>query len=247
MGVGDDPRHRDAAQLLQRLQSRFQNGPVAPKLVDHHALDAAALVLLQQRHCAVELGEHAASVDVAHQQHRRVHQLGKAHIDDIVLLKVDLRRAACSLNDDHVILCCQTVVGLQHGGDIVPLAAEILHGLHITPHLSVDDDLTAYVGGGLEQDGVHAGIRLDPGGLCLHHLRPAHLAAVPGNEGVQRHVLALERRHAVAVLLQNAAESRRQQAFSRIGHGPLYHNIHCHSDFSLQNCRMAVINASFSP
>ena len=29
--------------------------------------------------------------------------------------------------------------------------------------------------------------------------------------------------------------------------GSLYHNIHCHCDFSLQNCRMAVINASFSP
>ena len=124
---------------------------------------------------------------------------------------------------------------------------EVLHGLHIAPHLSVDDDLTAHVGGGLEQDGIHAGVRLDPGGLCLHYLRPAHLAAVLGDEGVQRHVLALERCHAVAVLLQNAAESRRQQALSRIGHGPLNHNIHCHSDFSLQNCRMAVINASFSP
>ena len=104
MGVGDDPRHRDAAKLLQRFQPRLQNGPVAPEFVDHHALDAAALVLLQQRHRAVELGEHAAPVDVAHQQHRRVHQLGKAHIDDIILLEVDLRGAACPLNDDHVIL-----------------------------------------------------------------------------------------------------------------------------------------------
>ena len=104
VGVGDDPRHRDAAQLLQRLQSRLQNGPVAPEFVDHHALDAAALVLLQQCHRTVELGEHAAPVDVAYQQHRRVHQLGKAHIDDIILLEVDLRRAACPLNDDHVIL-----------------------------------------------------------------------------------------------------------------------------------------------
>ena len=42
----------------------------------------------------------------------------------------------------------------------------------------------------------------DPGGFCLHYLRPAHLAAVLGDEGVQRHVLALERCHAVAVLLQ---------------------------------------------
>ena len=33
---------------------------------------------------------------------------------------------------------------------VVPLAAEGLHGLHIAPHLSVDDDLTAHVGGGLE-------------------------------------------------------------------------------------------------
>ena len=104
MGVGDDPRHRDAAQLLQRLQPRFQNGPVAPELVDHHALDAAALILLQQRHCTIELGEYAAPVDVAYQQHRRVYQLGKPHVHNVILLEIDLRGAARPLDNDHVVL-----------------------------------------------------------------------------------------------------------------------------------------------
>ena len=104
MGVGNDPRHWDTAQLRQRFQTRLQNGPVAPELVDHHALDTAALVLLQQRHRAVELGEHAAPVDVAHQQHRRVHQLGKAHVHNVILLEIDLRGAARPLDNDHVVL-----------------------------------------------------------------------------------------------------------------------------------------------
>ena len=65
--------------------------------------NARALLLFQQRHRAVKLGEHAAPVDVAHQQHRRIHQLCQAHVDDVVRLEVDFRRAARALDDDDVV------------------------------------------------------------------------------------------------------------------------------------------------
>ena len=65
-------------------------------------LNAGPLLRLQQLHRAVKLGEHAAPVDIACQQDRGIHQLGQPHVDDVVRLQVDLRRAAGALDDDDV-------------------------------------------------------------------------------------------------------------------------------------------------
>ena len=54
------------------------------------------------------LGAEIVGVDGAE---GRVHQLGQAHIDDVISFQVDLGRAASSLNDDDVHLFGQTVVG----------------------------------------------------------------------------------------------------------------------------------------
>ena len=101
---------------------------------------------------------------------------------------------------------------------------EVGGGGHLAPHLAVHDDLTAHIAAGLEEDGVHPDIRLDAGCLGLHHLRPAHFQPIAGDEAVQRHVLALEGGHAVAVLRKNAAERRAQQAFARAAHRALDHD-----------------------
>ncbi len=50
--------------------------------------DARTFVGFQQRHRAVQLGEHAAPVDIARQQHRRIHQLGKPHVHDVVAFRL---------------------------------------------------------------------------------------------------------------------------------------------------------------
>ena len=228
MGIGHDPHHRHAAQLFQDLQPRGQNTAVTPEFIDDRALDPGFFILLQQGDGTVKLGEHAAPVDVAHQQHRRVHQLGQAHVDNVLLLQVDLGGTACPLDDDDVIVGGQAVVGLQNGGNIRPLAAVVFHGPHIALDNAVDDDLAAHIGGGLQQDGVHAHIGSDAGGLCLHHLGAAHLAPRRSDKGVEGHVLTFEGRHPPAVLFENTAQARRQQAFPGIGHGALDHDAFCH-------------------
>ena len=222
--VGHDAQHRQMSLLFQHGKAGAQDLDIAPEFVDDEPLDAGAFVRLQQRYGAVQLGKNAAPVDVARQKHRCVHEPGEAHVHDVVGLQVDLGGAAGPLDDDDVHILGQAVVGGEDVRDERFFHLEVGGGGHLAPHLAVHDDLTSHIAAGLEEDGVHPDIRLDAGCLGLHHLRPAHFKPVAGDEAVQRHVLALEGGHAVAVLCKNAAERRAQQAFARAAHRALDHD-----------------------
>ena len=103
------------------------------------------------------------------------------------------------------------------------LKRDVLAHAHVAHRLAANDHLAAGVGIGLEQDRIHAHVGLDAAGLRLHDLGPAHFAAVAGDERIERHVLRLERRHAQAVLEENAAQRRRQHALARVGTCALEH------------------------
>ena len=242
MDIRHDARHRHAAQLLERFEPRLQDLLISAEFVDDGAADARSLVRLEQGHGAVELCEHAAAVNVADEEHRRVHELRKAHVHDVLLLEIDLRRASRALDDEDIVLRGERVIRFHHRGDILALAAVILHRVHVALHDAVDDHLAANVGRRLEKNGVHAHVRRDARGLRLHDLRAPHLAARGGDEGVERHVLAFERRDSVAVLPENAAQSGAEDALARVGHRALDHNVLCHG----QTSRRARMSASFS-
>ena len=233
--IRHDPHHRQMSLLFQHRKAGAEDLHIAPEFVDDKPLDARPLFFFQQLHRAVKLGEHAAPVDVAHQKHRRIHHLGKAHVHDVLAFQVYLRRAACALDDDDVSLLGQTIICGHDVRHQLFFRAEILRRRHLAPHLTVDDDLTAHVAAGLQEDRVHPHVRLDAGRLRLHHLRPAHLKAVLGDEAVQGHVLALEGHGVQAVLRKDAAERRAEQAFARAAHRALHHDAFCsaHSSTSL--------------
>jgi hypothetical protein len=86
-----------------------------------------------------------------------------------------------------------------------------------------DDDLRAVVALGLEQDRVHVHGRRDARRLGLRGLRPPDLAAVGRDRGVQRHVLGLEGRHAVARAREEPAERGREDALADPRARPLHH------------------------
>ncbi len=67
-------------------------------------------------------------------------------------------------------------------------------GVSFRHRLAEHDELAAVVAARFEQDRVHHRFRLDAAGLRLGRLRPADLLARQRHEGVQRHVLGLERR-----------------------------------------------------
>ena len=231
---GDNPQHRLAGELLQLPQAGPENVHIPPEFVDNQALDQVLLVGLQQLHRAVEGGEHAPPVDVAAQEHRGLCPLGHAHVHDVVLPQVDLRRAARPLDDDDVVVGGQGLVGGHDLGDQGLAVVEILPRRHGAPGHAVDNHLGAHVAGGLEEDGVHPGVGGHPRRLGLHHLGPAHLQPVGGDGRVEGHVLGLEGGHPVAVLLEDAAQPRRQQGLARVGRRPLYHNRLCHHSTSLK-------------
>ncbi len=90
--------------------------------------------------------------------------------------------------------------------------AEVVGGAHGSHYLAVDDDLTGSVAGGLQKDGIHEDGRLYTRRLGLRHLGAAHFQTLPGDEAVERHILAFERRDAVAVLAEYPAQAGDQQA-----------------------------------
>lgn len=77
---------------------------------------------------------------------------------------------------------------------------------------------------GLQQNWVHVGRRGHTRRLRLDALRAPDLGALRRDIGVEQHVLRLERRNAVAVLLEDAAEGRRQQALAYRRAGALHHD-----------------------
>ena len=84
--VGHNAQHRQMGLFLQHGKAGFQDGGIAPELVDDQPLDACPLGGFQQLYRAVQLRKHAASVDISRQQHRCIHQLCQPHVDDIVRL-----------------------------------------------------------------------------------------------------------------------------------------------------------------
>ena len=177
---------------------------------------------------AVEGGEHAPPVDVAAEQHRRFGHAGHAHVDDVVFLEVDLRRRTGALNHNDVVFFLQRMIGLHDVGHQRLFIGEVIRRLHGPTGHAVDDDLRAGIVGGLEQDGVHPHRRSGSRRLGLHHLGPAHFQSLRRDAGVEGHILRLEGGHPVAVLPENAAQRRRQQALSRVGRRSLYHDRLCH-------------------
>ena len=148
MGVGHHAQDGDLCPFLQHGQAGGQQAHISPELVDEAAGHPVPLLGLQEGQGAVELGKDAPPVNVPHQQDGGVHQLGQTHVDDVVGLEVDFRRAACPLDDEDVILPAQAVVGLQQVGDEFLFLSEIVRRPVLPPHPAMDDELTAHVAGG---------------------------------------------------------------------------------------------------
>ena len=213
---GDDAGHGQAREALEILHPGTQDLGVSAELVDDEALDHGAVCVVEQPERAVELGEDAARVDVAREQHRRAHHVGHAHVDEVVLAQVDLGGAAGPLDDDDVGLGGKLVIAGTYIIHELALVGEVLARLHRGADLSPDDDLTAAVALGLEKDRVHPHVRVDAGRLGLHGLGSAELEAVCGDGAVERHVLALEGAHPIAVLREDPAEPGDEHALAGV-------------------------------
>ena len=70
--MGTTPSVGTPVRSRRNVDARLEQRRVAAELVDDEAADEGALLGREQLHVADQRGEHAAAVDVAHEQHRAV-------------------------------------------------------------------------------------------------------------------------------------------------------------------------------
>ena len=213
--IGNDPRDGKPTAFAQNLETGVEDGLVAAELVDDEALHVAPLLVVEQHERAEQLREHTATIDVARQQHGRFRHLGHAHVHDVVVLEVDFGRTARTFDDDDVEAACQIVISAHDVGHKLVLVSEVLTCAHRAEHMTVDDHLRTRVVCRFQQNRVHSSLGRHASSFGLHNLSASHLGAFCRDGRVERHVLRLERRHAIAVLREYATQARREQTFAR--------------------------------
>ena len=216
--------HRLAGPRLEYVKPRIEDRLVAAKLVDDESPDACPLLRLQQLDRPEQLRKYTAAIDVTHQQHRRIRDRRHAHIDEVVLPEIHLRRTPRALDHDDVILRRERFIRLAHDRQQRLLVAIVRAGRHIALRHPAHDHLRADIGGRLQQNRIHPRVWGNAGGLCLDDLRASHLEPFIRDEAVERHVLRLKRSHPVAILMEDAAEPRHQQTLPRVRHRALHHD-----------------------
>ena len=220
----DHPEHRLSGGAFEVGVGVAEQRRIPPELVDQKSGDKTPFLRGECRPGAEKRGVDAAPVDVSGQNYRSFRVGGHAHVDQVARFEVDFAGTARSFKHHRIVAGTQGVVG---GGHLMPqfrFSAEILPDRTVPHRFPEHDHLAADVARRLEQNRIHAHIRVEPARLRLHRLGAADLAAVRGDEGVQRHVLRLEGGDRESVLQQGAAESGRQNALSRVGGGSLDHD-----------------------
>lgn len=114
--------------------------------------------------------------------------LGHAHIDDIAVAQVNLRRTAGAFQHQRLILSGQALVDREDLLAQARLVLVIAHRIHAGRHLPHQHHLRLTVAGGLEQNQFMRTSGAIPAAsawkICA---RP--IFAIRRNAGVQRHIL----------------------------------------------------------
>ncbi len=182
------------------------------------------------------MGEHAAAVDVGHQNDGAIHRFGIPHVGDVVGAQIDLGRAAGTFHQHHIEALDQALMRGQYRLECGCLVGVIAHRIQRGDRLPVHDHLRTSIAVGLEQYRIEIGLRIQPACLCLQCLRAADFATVHRHCRIQRHVLRLEWRHRNALAMQPPAQRGHQRALARIGGAALHHQ---HACAHASTCRRA--------
>jgi hypothetical protein len=133
-------------------------------------------------------------------------QLCHAHIDDIVLLEVDLGWRTSPFENDDVILCGKRLIAFSDDRhQLFNTPQMVVGGTHVAPYLASNDHLRRHVAGWLEEYRVHMDRRRGTRSLCLQRLGAADLEAFDRRGRVERHILRFERSDADTVIREDAA------------------------------------------
>ena len=225
--MGQERNHaqaRDADPPLDHFDARSEQGQVAAKLVDGEAADARAVFGVEQCQRAGERSEHAAAIDIAHQQALGIGRMGHAHVDDVVLAQIDFRWRAGAFEQHQIVGLGQFPVAFEHlGEEVFDAAPMIVECADLSPDAAQHHDLRGGVAAGLDEHRVHFGRRNGAAGFRLQGLGAADLAAVGRGGGIERHVLGLEGGDAPAGVGEDSAQTGGHQRLAHVRGGSQHH------------------------
>jgi hypothetical protein len=197
---------------------------VAAKLIDGEAADAGAVLGVEQFQRAQQGSEHAAAIDIAHQEALRLGGMGHAHVDDVVLAKIDFGRRSGAFEHHQIVGFGQLAVAFEHlGEEVFHAALMIVEGGDLSPDAAQQNDLRGAISARFDQHRVHFSARNDSAGFRLQGLGAADLAAVGRGGGIERHVLGLERGDAQAGVGEDTAQPGGDQRLAHVRAGAQNH------------------------
>ena len=221
--IRDDAQHGRSGGKGKIFVCRGEQGGIPAEAVHEKSGEEPALFRSKGEPCAEKRGVEPAAVDIAREQNLCAGLAGHGHVHDVILFEVDFPGRSGAFEHHDPVLRGKRGVGSGHALPETGLKGAKILCLHEARGAAEDNDLGASVRTRLEQDGVHAAVRIDARGLGLQDLGPAHFPAVRRHAGIEGHVLGFEGRGVKAVLAQDAAEGGREDGFARVGAGALQH------------------------
>ena len=190
---GDDPPAGPAGMALDVTHAVVEERRIAPELVDREASHHRRVGRFEHRPGSRERRDDPAPVDVREEADRDSRAPGEAHVRDVAVPEVRLRRAPRPLDDHEIEGTREAIEALEHRDEEAVAPREVVGGFEGRDRPSVHHHLRGPIGLGLEQHRVHVHRRGEPGRAGLEGLGPADLAPPGARRGVVRHVLRLER------------------------------------------------------
>ena len=222
-----EPRHhaerRPAGKPQDRRKAFVEEANVAAELVDQKRPNEAAVRLVEDRSGADEAGDDAAPVDIADEDHRHAGGPGEAHIGDVAVAQIGLRRAAGALDHDEVRLAPSRRKLSSTKGRRSARALPERGRFELSETLALDDDLRAAIASRASRGPGSCGRSQQPGRRGPG--APARgRSRRPRRRGVVRHVLRLERADTQPPPREKTAESRDEEGLADIRAGALDHD-----------------------
>ncbi len=197
---------------------------IAAKLIDEEPFDHGRVGRIKHHLGADDLGDDAAAINIAEQDHRNVGGAGETHVRNVILAQIDFRRAAGPFDNDNVGLGAKPRETVEHGGEKLRLPLLVIPRARLADDAALRHHLRAAAAMRLQKHGVHVDGRRDATGFRLHRLGAADLAAVRRDRRVVRHILRLEWPDGEPALAIGPAEPGDDQRFADVGARSLQHN-----------------------
>ncbi len=221
---GDEAESRPAGMAFDQPHALGEKRGIAAKPVDEKALDHEGVGRIEHGFRSDDLGDDAAAVDIAEENHRRRRRRGRSPYSQCRfarrLISEALPAPSTRTRSAEPPKPRETVL---HGGEQFRLPRLIVARRRLADDAAKRHDLRPAAVMRLQEHRIHIDGRRDAAGARLHRLGAADFAAVRSRRRIVGHVLRLERPHRKAALVKGAAEPGDDQRLADVRPRSLQH------------------------